>query len=208
MTIMFLVHQVCELDKTTLGDVAIEKINNLTFDQVMEIIKSKDRSEFPVAWDLQDNLELQELKVCCVGVTTPYQNLCNAFEWADNAFLGKIIRAGDTYVTEKGYKFIRINDIERLYYKEEDENTIQVSKPSEPKSKYLKWEDLKKYNLEGRLKVKLNNVEYELHFEKWSKYDDATRISLYLNGFCVMSIRLKTNYDKQFFNDLHLEVIE
>ena len=118
MAIMFLVHQVCELDKTTLGDVAFEKINNLTFEQVMEIIKSKDRSEFPVEWDLRDNLELQELRVCCKGVTTPYKNLCDAFEWADKAFLGKITRVGDTYVTEKGYKCICINDIERIYYKE------------------------------------------------------------------------------------------
>ena len=74
--------------------------------------------------------------------------------------------------------------------------------------KYLTWEDLKESNSEERLKVKLNNVEYELHFEKWAKYDDATRISLFLNEFCVMSIRLRTDYDKQFFNDLHLEVEE
>ena len=78
MAAMLLVHQVCELDKTTLGDVAFEKINNLTFDQVMEIIKSKDRNEVPLAWDLQDYLELQELRVCCKGVTTPYKNLCDA----------------------------------------------------------------------------------------------------------------------------------
>lgn len=76
------------------------------------------------------------------------------------------------------------------------------------KKNYLKWEDLKSSNSEERLNVKLNNIKYELHFEKWAKYDDATRISLYLNEFCVMSIRLKTDYDKQFFNDLHLEVIE
>lgn len=76
------------------------------------------------------------------------------------------------------------------------------------KKNYLKWEDLKSSNSEERLNVKLNNIKYELHFEKWAKYDDATRISLYLNEFCVMSIRLKTDYDKQFFNDLHLEAVE
>ena len=79
-------------------------------------------------------------------------------------------------------------------------------KAQEPKQ-YLKWEDLKKSNSEEHLKVKLNNVKYELHFEKWAEYDDATRISLFLNEFCVMSIRLRTDYDKQFFNDLHLEVV-
>jgi len=203
MAIMFLVHQVCELDKTTLGDVAFEKINNLTFDQVIRIIKSKDRSEFLVQWDLRDNLELQELRVCCVDVTTPYQNLCNAFEWADNAFLGKIIRAGDTYVTEKGYKFIRINDIERLYYKEEDENTIQVSKPSEPKSKYLKWEDLvtaKTYH------CLLNGVEYKVCLympEGTNPFWKARLISEKSKVWTFIDER-----NKQFFNDLHLEVIE
>lgn len=205
MAVMFLVHQVCELNKTTVGDVAIEKINNLTLEEVRNIIKSKDRNEIPVAWDLKDNLELAHLDVCCIDQTTPYQNLCNAFEKADKLFLGKITIVGDTYVSEKGFRCIYINGIERLYYKEEDENEVQtqVSKPSEPKSKYLKWEDLvtaKTYN------CLLNGAEYKVCLfmpEGTNPFWKARLISEKSEVWTFINER-----NKQFFNDLHLEVIE
>lgn len=203
MAIMFLVHQVCELDKTTLGDVAFKKINNLTLEEVINIIKSKDRTEIPVAWDLQDNLELAQLDVCYSGQTTPYRNLCNAFEKADKLFLGEIKKVGDTYVSEKGYKCIHINDIERLYYKEEDENTIQVSKSSKPKSKYLKWEDLvtsKTYH------CLLNGVEYKVWLYMPDSTDPYWKARLISEKSKVWIFIDERN--KQFFNDLHLEVID
>ncbi len=207
MTPMILVHQVCELNKTTFGDVAFEKINNLTFDQVMEIIKSKDRSKFPVAWDLQDYLELQELKVCCVDVTTPSKNLWDAFEWSDKAFLGKITRVGDTYITENGYRCIYINGIERLYYKEESNAKIEPKAKSEPK--YITWEELK---LNKPINVKLNDavgVAVLMAFPSTYGSELVYEIELCLkniyNKDFIMRFRKE---ESNIFNNLHLERIK
>lgn len=153
---------------------------------------------------MPDELHIKECKKLGIGVTEDFDTVEKAL-----LELTSIKKANHSEALEcLEYLYCNPEDY-RSNDRAKDYNTIKnyILKAQEPKQ-YLKWEDLKKSNLEERLKVKLNNVKYELHFEKWAKYDDATRISLYLNEFCVMSIRLKTNYEKQFFNDLHLERVE
>ena len=156
---------------------------------------------------MPDDIHIKECEKLGIGLTED-------FDTVEQALLElQSIKAANPSEALKSFDYIvrNLEAIDDSVYMDciEHLTTIKQAllKEQEPKQ-YLKWEDLKKFNSEGHLKVKLNNVEYELHFEKWAKYDDATRISLYLNEFCVMSIRLKTNYEKQFFNDLHLEVIE
>ena len=77
-------------------------------------------------------------------------------------------------------------------------------KAQEPKQ-YLKWEDLKKLGKE--IKVKLNGVEYllckkiVLGFPEYYLYPEG-------NQKPVLMCLGDNDYEKQFFNALHLEVIE
>jgi len=100
----YLLGKVTELDKTTLGDIALWKINNLSREELFDIIKSKDRTEYAIQWDLEGNLELIELHVCDDG--DPY-----------NSF--KMYKLLDRYEmilnNKKGFKEYSFNGIEYLF---------------------------------------------------------------------------------------------
>ena len=68
---MFFVAQIVELDKSSLGDVAIYKIKNLSYSELVDIIRKKNRMQFPLQWDLDalGCLDLQELRPCFEGDT-------------------------------------------------------------------------------------------------------------------------------------------
>ena len=179
---------------------SIERLESIDNAEPSEALKCVDKLEQVIEEITISNADLRNTLKASVSLAIIKQALLKAQEpkqYVDELKLvEKKLKALDLLMQELDCKdFADLRKYARCGYEKLNEQ-------------YLKWEDLKKSNSEEHLKVKLNNVKYELHFEKWAKYDDATRISLYLNEFCVMSIRLKTNYEKQFFNDLHLERVE
>lgn len=93
-----------------------------------------------------------------------------------------------------------------VFIQEHTFDTIKQAllKAQEPKQ-YLKWEDLKKLGKE--IKVKLNGVEYLLckkivsGFPEYYLYPEG-------NQKPVLMCLGDSAYEKQFFNALHLEVLE
>ena len=81
-------------------------------------------------------------------------------------------------------------------------NTIQqaLQKVQEPK-KYLKWEDLKFTEELKSLNVRMNNNDYILHYA----------LDIFGGKCCFLydsAISHHIDLTRQFFNDLHLEVVE
>lgn len=87
----------------------------------------------------------------------------------------------------------------------EDLETIKnfILKAQEPK-KYLKWEDL---TTTKTYKCLLNGNEYVVDYYSPQECDPYWRVRL-ISPTRGVFIVLRENYDKQFFNDLHLEVVE
>jgi hypothetical protein len=71
--------------------------------------------------------------------------------------------------------------------------------------KYLKWEDLEFKKKQQVMDVLLNGKPYILYFYKLSTQNEVTIFSIDMH-----IVTLSSNYpeDVQFFNDLHLEVVE
>ena len=59
----FLIGKVTELDKTTLGDIAIWKIDGLSKKELLKKIKSKDRNTHPVQKKKKKHLNLEYLQI-------------------------------------------------------------------------------------------------------------------------------------------------
>ena len=79
--------------------------------------------------------------------------------------------------------------------------------------KYLKWEDLNFTDDKQKIKVKLNGEDYTVVYFKTQTF--YSRSSKYVgvlkdDDFIVYSIITDrcVEYNKKFFNDLHLEVVE
>lgn len=73
--------------------------------------------------------------------------------------------------------------------------------------KYLTYEDLKELESDKYYKVKMNDNDYEMVLDRINEisigvcfmYDDNAVMNVYLDDYYS---------DKQFFNDLHLELVE
>lgn len=103
----YLLAKVTELDKTTLGDVVLYLIKNLTKEQLINIIKDKDRGKYPIQWDLKPYTELAALDVCTDG--NPYKR--TLFDKCFDLYGGILKR--------KGFLYYFVNDIECLFLKED-----------------------------------------------------------------------------------------
>ena len=109
---------------------------------------------------------------------------------------------------EYGTQEVDLNDIRKVGSQlntdfREYIDTIKQAllKAQEPKQ-YLKWEDLEFKEKTSRIEVKLNETLYSLSCVKRQYLDFVYLIN---ND---SQIRLNSANDIQFFNDLHLEVIE
>lgn len=88
-----------------------------------------------------------------------------------------------------------------------------MSKELLKSEQYLKWEDLNFTDNEQKIKVKLNGEDYTVVYFKTYTYYSQSRKGKYVgilkdDDFIVYSIITDKfiEYNKKFFNDLHLEV--
>lgn len=73
--------------------------------------------------------------------------------------------------------------------------------------KYLTYDDLKVLESDKYYKVKMNDTDYEMVLDKKDRI--SIGVCLMLDDNDVMKVYLDDYYtDKQFFNDLHLELVE
>ena len=79
-------------------------------------------------------------------------------------------------------------------------------KAQEPKH-YLKWEDLEFKDYEQEISVLLNGNKYSVKYTLLPD-DDFYMVWIYKENKCIFSLGGKYLEDKQFFNDLHLEMVE
>lgn len=95
-----------------------------------------------------------------------------------------------------------IDGILKDKYKKEYNTIKQALLKAQEQKKYLKWEDLEFKEKTSQIEVKLNKTLYTLSYVKRQYLDFVYLIN---ND---SQIRLNSANDKQFFNDLHLEVVE
>lgn len=103
----------------------------------------------------------------------------------------------------------RLHDCGIFNYEEmEDYNTVKnyILKTQEQENKkYLKWEDLEFKETEQTMEVLLNGEEYKLSYFT----DGITEyVDLITNDEKFLIGKYVCDYEKQFFNDLHLERVE
>lgn len=73
--------------------------------------------------------------------------------------------------------------------------------------KYLTYDDLKELESDKYYQVRLNNYDYEMVLDKCDRI--SIGVCLMCDDNAVMKVYLDDYYtDKQFFNDLHLELVE
>lgn len=71
--------------------------------------------------------------------------------------------------------------------------------------KYLKWEDLKFEKKQQVMDVLLNGKPYILYFYKLSAQNE---VNIFAIDMHIVTLNSYYKEDIQFFNDLHLEVVE
>ena len=125
---------------------------------------------------------------------SPYNVLKTYLESIDNSNPSEALECLECLYCEPEY--YRSND------RAKDYETIKnyILKAQEPK-KYLKWEDLEfSYELKV-LNVRMNNNDYILHYA----------LDIFGGNCCFLydsAISHHIDLTRQFFNDLHLEVLE
>ena len=152
--------------------------------------------------DLSAEDTLKELMII-KGVITEYEAI-------DNSNPGEALECLDNFIDEcqtEMYNYAEMQNgyqYERYQYRKEQLENIKQAllKAQEPKQ-YLKWEDLEFSFKDKYMKVKLNGNIYALRYTKNTLMEFPVAY-LEFDNTEITIIDCK----KQFFNDLHLEMVE
>ena len=117
--------------------------------------------------------------------------LMQELDCKDFADLRKYARCGYQFRNAKGANY----------------DNIIIDEAQEPKQ-YLKWEDLEFKEKTQKMKVKMGNNLYRIAWYNDGSGANIVFIYKYVTNDYLEYCTFITDYNQQFFNDLHLEVVE